>query len=107
MQELCRCLLHHLATMLLQSVFFSFALVAPTFGQQIYDSYTTTWDKTKLFTYLNAGATPVNFNTPGADGSAVIGIQDGTVYQQMDGFGASLTDSSAGLLNNMKVCSSC
>jgi hypothetical protein len=81
----------------------SLALTGPAFAQQIWDSYTTTWDRTKLFTYENQAPNPVNFDTPGPDGAAVIDIQDSTLYQQLDGFGASLTDRSAYLLWNMKV----
>ncbi|KAI0755082.1 glycoside hydrolase superfamily [Daedaleopsis nitida] len=44
--------------------------------------------------------------SPGAIGSADIVVNDGTVLQTMAGFGASLTDSSALILNNLKASSS-
>jgi hypothetical protein len=86
------------------SFLYALFFIGLALGQQIYDSYITTWDRSKLFTYLNQGSSPVNFATPGPDGTAIISIQDDSIFQQMDGFGASLTDSSAGLLSNMKVC---
>ena len=42
----------------------------------------------------------VNFGTGGAQATQVITVNDGTTYQQMDGFGASLTDSSAWVVWN-------
>ncbi|KNZ71597.1 Endo-1,6-beta-D-glucanase, partial [Termitomyces sp. J132] len=61
----------------------------------------TKWDRTKLFTSLNPSA-PINFVTPGTIGDANIVVDDLTVYQSIAGFGASLTDSSALLLSNLK-----
>ncbi|KAF8180143.1 glucan endo-1,6-beta-glucosidase [Pholiota molesta] len=79
--------------------------VLPALSQQIWDIWQTTWDRSKLFTSL-APSSPINFVTPGAIGSADIVINDGTVYQQIAGFGGSLTDSSATILNNLKTTNS-
>lgn len=124
------------------------ALALPVVTQQIYDivrthllpllrpsshsdaewQYTTTWDRSSLFTYKNLGSSPINFVTPGAIGTADIVVNDAQVYQTMFGHGGSLSmffsrvscflrcmsggltyvcglvaDSSALLLNNMKV----
>ncbi|GJE98275.1 glycoside hydrolase family 30 protein [Phanerochaete sordida] len=78
------------------------SVVLPIAAQQIYDIYATVWDRSQLFTYTNLGSNPINFVTPGAIGDADIVVNDGQVYQTMVGHGASLTDSSAELLNNMK-----
>jgi hypothetical protein len=50
----------------------------------------TTWDRSKLLTSL-APSTPYNFGTPGAIGQADIIVDDSTIYQQIDGFGGSLS----------------
>lgn len=70
-------------------------------AQTIYDIWQTTWDRTKLLTRTSDPL--INFVTKGAIGDADIVVSDGTVYQQMDGFGATLTDSSALVLNNLKT----
>ncbi|KAF9031585.1 glycoside hydrolase [Panaeolus papilionaceus] len=70
-------------------------------AQQIWDIWQTTWDRSKLFTSLSLSS-PINFASPGAIGDADIVIKDGTKYQSIAGFGASLTDSSALLLSNLK-----
>ncbi|ESK83394.1 glycoside hydrolase family 30 protein [Moniliophthora roreri MCA 2997] len=70
-------------------------------GQQIYDIWQTTWDRSKLFT-SSPPSTPINF-TPSAPSSDVtIGVNDGSVSQEIAGFGGSLTDSAALTLNNLK-----
>ncbi|KAG9045999.1 hypothetical protein FS837_005291 [Tulasnella sp. UAMH 9824] len=71
-------------------------------GQQIYDIFTTTWDRSSLFTYTNLSPNPINFQSGIAAGDAVIAISPDTVYQTMDGFGATLTDSSAKLMSDLK-----
>ncbi|PIL22419.1 hypothetical protein GSI_15107 [Ganoderma sinense ZZ0214-1] len=71
-------------------------------GQQIYDIWATTWERSNLFTYTNLGSSPINFVTKGAIGDADIVVNDGSVLQSMAGFGATLTDSSAKLLSSMK-----
>lgn len=78
------------------------AALRPAFGQQIQDVWQTTWDRTNLFSNVSP-STAVNFVTPGAIGDADIVITDSTVYQQMVGFGGSLTDSSASILAGLKV----
>ncbi|KAI0821952.1 glycoside hydrolase [Trametes gibbosa] len=76
--------------------------VTPALGQQIYDIWTTTWDRAQAFAYTNLSPNPINFGSPGAIGQADITINDETLAQSMVGFGATLTDSSALLLNNLK-----
>ncbi|KAG8845893.1 hypothetical protein FRB96_002223 [Tulasnella sp. 330] len=82
------------------------ALSKPIVGQQIYDIFTTTWDRSSLFTYTNLGSSPIDFTTGVPAGSAVINVEQTTVYQTLDGFGATLTDSSAELMYNMKIAES-
>ncbi|THH04832.1 hypothetical protein EW145_g5236 [Phellinidium pouzarii] len=72
-------------------------------SQQIYDIWATTWNRDQLFTYTNLYPNPINFVSPGPIGSADIVVDDGSTYQSIWGFGASLTDSSAQLLANLKV----
>ncbi|KAG1720408.1 glycoside hydrolase family 30 protein [Suillus lakei] len=84
-------------------IFGSLALLQAVASQQIWDIWQTTWDRNMLFTYFQPTPDPINFVTPGAIGSADIVIDDSSVYQTVYGFGASLTDSSAELLNNLKV----
>lgn len=57
----------------------------------LYFQWSTTWDRSKLFTYDNLGPNPINFASPGAIGSADIVVNDGTQYQPMYGFGGSLS----------------
>ncbi|PCH40287.1 glycoside hydrolase family 30 protein [Wolfiporia cocos MD-104 SS10] len=78
------------------------SLAAPIAAQQIYDVWSTTWDRSDLFTYTNLSPNPIDFTTPGATGSADIVITSSTVYQPIIGFGASLTDSSAKVLSELK-----
>src|SRR5277367_6703566 len=42
----------------------------------------------------------LTFGTGGSSSGSVITVNDGTTYQPMDGFGASLTDSAAWVVNN-------
>ncbi|KAG9019906.1 hypothetical protein FRB90_000037 [Tulasnella sp. 427] len=72
-------------------------------GQQIWDVFTTTWDRSSLFTYKNLSPNPINFQSGVTAGDAVIDINASNVYQTMDGFGATLTDSSAKLMYNLKT----
>ncbi|KAI0087785.1 glycoside hydrolase superfamily [Irpex rosettiformis] len=81
-------------------------LTLPAVAQQIYDIYSTTWDQSTLFTYQNLGSNPINFGTPGSTGAADIVVNDGQIYQTMFGHGASLTDSAAQLLSNLKSSNS-
>ncbi|GLB39559.1 putative glycosyl hydrolase 30 family protein [Lyophyllum shimeji] len=64
-------------------------------------TWQTTWDRSKLFTSL-APSSPINFVSPGPTGDANIDVADSQLFQSMAGFGASLTDSSALILNNLK-----
>ncbi|KAI0726290.1 glycoside hydrolase superfamily [Fomitopsis betulina] len=79
------------------------ALAAPIVAQQIYDVYSTQWDRSTLFTYTNLGPDDeLNFTSDSPSNSVTISVDDTTVYQQMVGFGATLTDSSAKLLSELK-----
>ncbi|KAG0708400.1 glycoside hydrolase family 30 protein [Suillus ampliporus] len=84
-------------------IFGFLALLQAVASQQIWDIWQTTWNREMLFTYFQPTPDPINFVTPGPIGSADIVIDDSSVYQTVYGFGASLTDSSAGLLNNLKA----
>ncbi|KIY48613.1 glycoside hydrolase [Fistulina hepatica ATCC 64428] len=64
---------------------------------QIYDI----WDRSSLFTYTDL-SDPINFTSPSTIGSADIVVDDSVVYQDIYGFGGSLTDSSALLLYDLK-----
>ncbi|KAI0769030.1 glycoside hydrolase [Trametes elegans] len=75
----------------------------PILSQQIYDIWSTTWDRSSLFTYTNLSPNPITFQSPGAIGAADIVVSDSQTYQSVWGFGASLTDSSAIVLNNLKA----
>ncbi|KAL4254382.1 glycosyl hydrolase 30 family protein [Pleurotus pulmonarius] len=77
-------------------------VISSVLGQQIWDIWETTWDRSKLLTYTNL-ASPIDFVSPGAIGSADISINDGAQFQSILGFGGSLTDSSALTLNNLKT----
>ncbi|KAJ7871759.1 glucan endo-1,6-beta-glucosidase [Mycena leptocephala] len=77
-------------------------IARPVASQQIWDIWQTTWDRQKLFTSL-APSTPINFATPGPAASADIVVTETTVFQTINGFGGSLTDSSALTLNNLKT----
>ncbi|EMD39801.1 glycoside hydrolase family 30 protein [Gelatoporia subvermispora B] len=82
-----------------------FALAAPVASQsitEIYDIWSTQWDRSTLFTYTNLGSNPIAWNSPGAVGQADISVDDSQLLQDIVGFGASLTDSSALTLNNLK-----
>ncbi|KAG8749953.1 hypothetical protein FRC14_000922 [Serendipita sp. 396] len=77
--------------------------VGPVVSQRIWDIWQTTWNRSNLFTSLKLP--PISFGTPGPIGDADI-VVDTRKYQQMDGFGASLTDSSALVLNDFKSSNS-
>ncbi|KAG9037046.1 hypothetical protein FRB95_006899 [Tulasnella sp. JGI-2019a] len=90
--------------MLFKSFILTGVLSTSIFAQtSIYDFFTTTWDRGSLFAYKNLGSSPLTWSTGVPAGSAVINVNKATVYQTMDGFGATLTDSSAQLMYNMKV----
>lgn len=78
------------------------AAMRPVLGQQIWDVWQTKWDRSNLFSNISP-STAIDFVTPGAIGDADIVITDGTVFQQMVGFGGSLTDSAASTLVGLKV----
>ncbi|KAF7970961.1 hypothetical protein HWV62_22552 [Athelia sp. TMB] len=78
------------------------ALAHRAVAQTIQDIWSTTWDRSTLFTDVSP-ATAIDFVTPGAIGDADIVVDDSTVYQTMAGFGATLTDGAALTLSNMKT----
>ncbi|PPQ69578.1 hypothetical protein CVT24_001378 [Panaeolus cyanescens] len=78
------------------------ALSSLVASQQIWDIWQTTWNGTNLFKALNPRP-PLDFVTPGPIGAADIVVSHSTIYQEIVGFGATLTDSSALLLNNLKT----
>ena len=52
----------------------------------------TTWDRSKLLS-LTVPSSPIAFGTPGPTGNADIVVDDTVEYQQIVGFGASLSKS--------------
>ncbi|KAF7314148.1 Glycoside hydrolase family 30 protein [Mycena chlorophos] len=79
------------------------ALGAHVHGQQIWDVWQTKWDMTELFSSIGPRP-PLNFTTPpGAAGKVDIVVDETQVFQTMNGFGGSLTDSSALTLSNLKT----
>ncbi|KAJ7648111.1 glycoside hydrolase [Roridomyces roridus] len=79
-----------------------FLLATLAASQQIQDIWQTTWDRQNLLASLSPSA-PITFATPGPVQSADIVVTEATVYQTINGFGGSLTDSSARTLNNLKA----
>ncbi|KAJ6517693.1 glycoside hydrolase family 30 protein [Mycena vulgaris] len=79
----------------------AWTLARPVASQQIWDIWQTTWDRAKLFTSL-APSTPINFVTSGTPANPDIVVSETTVFQTINGFGGTLTDSSALVLNNLK-----
>ncbi|KAJ6592380.1 glycoside hydrolase superfamily [Mycena capillaripes] len=77
------------------------AISRPVASQQIWDIWQTTWDRQSLFTSL-APSSPVTFGSPGGGAAADIVVSEGNVFQTINGFGGTLTDSSALVLNNLK-----
>lgn len=83
---------------------FLLILVNLCVGQTIWDIWQTDWNRNHLFSRLASNS--ISFTTPGAIGDANIVIDPNTQYQSMDGFGATLTDSSALILSNLKASNS-
>ncbi|KAK0473000.1 glycoside hydrolase family 30 protein [Armillaria novae-zelandiae] len=86
---------------MLISLIFAFALARCAFTQQIWDVWETTWDRRSLLTRKSLSAS-INFSATNSLQSTYITVSDSTVYQTILGFGATLTDASAHLLNDMK-----
>ncbi|KII91795.1 glycoside hydrolase family 30 protein [Plicaturopsis crispa FD-325 SS-3] len=87
------------------TVLAALTLAHVAYSQQIDDIWQTTWNQTTLFQYNPASASKMlatAFKAPGTTQSAVITMDDSTVYQTIYGFGGALTDSSALTLSNMK-----
>ncbi|KAF7358940.1 Glycoside hydrolase family 30 protein [Mycena sanguinolenta] len=80
-------------------------IIRPILCQQIWDVWQTTWDRSNLFTSVGPSS-PINFVKPGLVASADIIVSDSTRYQTIVGFGATLTDSSALTLSNLKKTNS-
>ncbi|KAJ6491902.1 glucan endo-1,6-beta-glucosidase [Mycena sanguinolenta] len=80
-------------------------IIQPILCQQIWDVWQTTWDRSKLFSSIGPSS-PINFVKPGLTASADIVVSDSTKYQTILGFGATLTDSSALILSNLKTTNS-
>uniref|UniRef100_D8Q9M6 Glycoside hydrolase family 30 protein n=1 Tax=Schizophyllum commune (strain H4-8 / FGSC 9210) TaxID=578458 RepID=D8Q9M6_SCHCM len=81
-------------------------LVKLAASQQIFDVliYRPQHDQNHLFSAVGPGvASPINFETSGTSASADIVIDENTVYQSIAGYGASLTDASASVLNGLKT----
>ncbi|KAH7880212.1 glycoside hydrolase superfamily [Lentinula edodes] len=77
--------------------------------QQIYDVWQTTWDRSSLFTsFPRTTSTAINFNssTNSVPTSVNIVVDDTVEYQDIVGFGGSLTDSAALILKNLKTANS-
>lgn len=72
-------------------------------AQRIWDILQTTWDRSELFTRLPLSR-PIIFTPSSTNGSsATINVDESITYQHVLGFGGSLTDSSAFVLNNLKI----
>nr|BAH80445.1 putative glycoside hydrolase family 30 protein [Lentinula edodes] len=77
--------------------------------QQIYDVWQTTWDRSSLLTsFPRTTSTAINFNpsTNSVPTSVNIVVDDTVEYQDIVGFGGSLTDSAALILKNLKTANS-
>ncbi|KAI0731536.1 hypothetical protein C8Q72DRAFT_793862 [Fomitopsis betulina] len=64
---------------MLHSVVLGLAVVLPVASQQIYDIWSTTWQRDNLFTYKNLGSDPISFVTPGSTGTSDIRVDDTAV----------------------------
>ncbi|KAJ7229239.1 glucan endo-1,6-beta-glucosidase [Mycena rebaudengoi] len=78
-------------------------LAIPRFvaSQQISDIWETSRDQKHRFARI-APNKPIRFGTSGDNGDANIIVSDNKKFQTIDGFGGSLSDSSALVLNNLK-----
>ncbi|KAI0734076.1 hypothetical protein C8Q72DRAFT_513252 [Fomitopsis betulina] len=83
---------------MLHSVVLGLAVVLPVASQQIYDIWSTTWQRDNLFTYKNLGSDPISFVTPGSTGTSDIRVDDTAYYQDIIGFGAALSMKTAASL---------
>ncbi|KIK64378.1 glycoside hydrolase family 30 protein [Collybiopsis luxurians FD-317 M1] len=87
------------------ALFFFFTGICGAQAQQIYDIWQTTWDRSTLFTPLTrTTSTAINFapSTSSLPTQVNIVVDDTVEYQDIVGFGGSLTDSSALTLKNLK-----
>ncbi|KAJ7041903.1 glycoside hydrolase family 30 protein [Mycena alexandri] len=72
-----------------------------TFGQQISDIRQTLHDQSQLFAVANLSK-PTSFSQSSSSDANIV-IDDKTPYQTLKGFGATLTDSGAQSLSNLKT----
>ncbi|KAK7441533.1 hypothetical protein VKT23_016524 [Stygiomarasmius scandens] len=82
-----------------------FAHCIPVKTQQIWDIWQLTWDRSQLFTPIPLTA-PINFVASSTSADATINIVDSQTFQDIAGFGASLTDSAAKTLDKLKSTNS-
>jgi glucosylceramidase len=82
----------------LSTLFIVFAIVLPAPGQSV-QVFETDGDQSKLLAQRSPGLTFAPGPPPGST-AFTIAVDNGTTYQQLDGVGASLTDSAAWVLWN-------
>lgn len=82
----------------LSAFFIALAAVLPALGQNV-QVFETDGDQSKLLAERSPGLTFVS-GPPAASPAFTIAVDNGTKYQQMDGVGASLTDSAGWVLWN-------
>ncbi|KAF9650955.1 glycoside hydrolase [Thelephora ganbajun] len=75
--------------------------VLPVTPQSIWDVWQTTWNGDRLFANVSP-STPITFTTSSTAASVDVQIDDNVYFQIMVGHGASLTDSSAKLFDQLK-----
>ncbi|CAK5278690.1 unnamed protein product [Mycena citricolor] len=92
----------NIITMLFTLTLFQVSLlVFPAAAQQIQDVWQTTANKASLFADVSPHK-PIDFVKPGLGALADIVVADSQTFQTIEGFGGSLTDSSALTLSNLK-----
>ncbi|KAJ7142111.1 glycoside hydrolase [Mycena crocata] len=77
------------------------AVLRSTSAQEIFDIWHTAHDQSSLFTAVNLSQ-PVTFSKMSSSAVSDIVLDETTKYQTLQGFGASLTDSSAQSLSQLK-----
>jgi O-glycosyl hydrolase len=86
-------------------VIFSLFTAHVAFSQQIWDTYTTTWDRSRLFEYKKISP-PIEFARSAKSAQATISVTDSSTFQTINGFGATLTDTAAAMLSELKTANS-
>ena len=89
----CRCCSANLRCGASSSLFVSVSNVIDTDVRfaHLHWQWSTTWDRSRLFTYTNLSPNPINFVSPGSTGAADISVDDTSVLQSMAGYGATLS----------------